>query len=120
MKRYTETIKLRVTPEMKTDLEMMSYRKGFGLSECVRNYLQKMIDSEGVPLPFQEDKPLGIYPRITVLKDHYGIGVYCDDKRLPTRYANLEITADTKPIVEIKMYADDVIVPDNQKTESED
>lgn len=54
MKRYTETIKLRVTPEMKTDLEMMAYRKGFGLSECVRNYLQEMIDSEGVPLPFGE------------------------------------------------------------------
>lgn len=56
MKRYTETIKLRVTPEMKTDLEMMAYRKDFGLSECVRNYLQKMIDEEGVPLPFSDTK----------------------------------------------------------------
>lgn len=120
MAEYTETIKIRVTPEMKTDLEMIAYRKGLGFSECVRELLQEAIENEGVPLPFQEDKQQVISPKITVLKDHYGIGVYCDNKRLPAKYVNLEITADTKPIVELKMYADDVIVSSKQKTESED
>lgn len=52
MKRYTETIKLRVTPEMKTDLEMIAFRGGMSISEVIRYYLQTMIKKEGVPLPF--------------------------------------------------------------------
>lgn len=52
MAEYTETIKIRVTQEMKTDLEMIAYRKGFGFSECVRELLQEAIDNEDVPLPF--------------------------------------------------------------------
>lgn len=54
MKRYTETIKLRVTPEMKTDLEMIAHHNGMSISEVIRYYLQTMIKKEGVPLPFSE------------------------------------------------------------------
>ena len=54
MKRYTETIKLRVTPEMKTDLEMIAQHNGMSVSEVIRYYLQTMIKKEGVPLPFSD------------------------------------------------------------------
>ena len=54
MKRYAETIKLRVTPEMKTDLEMIAQHSGMSVSEVIRYYLQTMIKKEGVPLPFSE------------------------------------------------------------------
>ena len=51
---HTELLRIRVTQEMKTDLEMIAFRKGILLSELARKYLQEMIDKEGVPLPFQE------------------------------------------------------------------
>jgi len=54
MKRYTETIKLRVTPEMKADLEMIAHHNGMSISEVIRYYLQTMIKKEGVPLPFSD------------------------------------------------------------------
>lgn len=56
MKRYTETIKLRVTPEMKTDLEMIAHHSGMSISEVIRYYLQTMIKKDGVPLPFSDTK----------------------------------------------------------------
>lgn len=59
MKRYTETIKLRVTPEMKTDLEMIAYHNGMSISEVIRYYLQTMIKKEGVPLPFSDTESEG-------------------------------------------------------------
>ena len=51
---HTEMLRVRITPEMRTSLELIAYHKGIRLSELVRDYLQKMIDVNGVPLPFQE------------------------------------------------------------------
>ena len=59
----TETLQIRINPEIQTQLEMIYANVGMTLTDAINTFLQQSLNAEGLPFPITQDNKELIYEK---------------------------------------------------------